>query len=359
MASGLSPDVVASAFNDLEKGFINQFDKFSPAFEHILDRQPSQLVKAKFYEWTLVHSGVGQFNTLMDPDQVIQAGRRQGSVRARAAVPVHIYAWEVPFDDYRVLNSAADLVKLIESYPERCLLEMQQVLNAQFVMGGRPELSGFCTLNGDATYNPRGLQLESGLLAFSAPSTQTGTVHGIDRGSVKGWNNKYEHISSFSADGRKLLRKAYYDASQEGGSDKVNGNIDLMLADPATFDNYVEDQDTRLVLNDTPKGDDPLAKSGRDGIPFLNATMYRENDIDLSGFTTANAQLGVCYALHTAQLQMLHQGADSSRETDGKFAMRGPMRPYDREIHRWEYVMAMNIMTKQLRNHAAITGGAQ
>lgn len=358
--AGISPDVVISAFNDLEKGYTTTFDSYNPVFDKILQRTPAKKVKSKFHEWTLTPEGPGTINILQDADQEIEGGRRQSSVRARAYVPTIIYAWDVPYQDFRDMSSEADLADLIRTYPDRGLLELQEILAEQFVMGNRAEVNAFPTLNGDATYDPRGFGAESGFLAFAPIASQTGTVHGVARNSIPGWANQYRHITSFQANGRKQLRAAHSDASSAVRAQ--SGALDCLIADALTFDNYVEDlDDMTLIMNKSPSGTGDMNKGAREGVPFLQggATMYREHHIDLTQFTTPNAQLGVCYGIHSDYLKMLSQGADPAKETDGKFALRHVGRIPVKEVERWEYIVAMAPYVSSLRQHFAVTGGAQ
>lgn len=357
--AGFSRDVVASAFNELAKDYETTFDQYIPAWQHIAEKAKSTRVDAKFYEWTLVPEGVGTFNEILDGDQDIEGGRRQSSVRARAYVGTYIYAWDVPWMDFRHLNSKADVVKLIKNYPERSLIEMQEVFNEQFVMGNRSEIAGFTTLNGDTTYNPMGLGAESGLLSFAPLGSQTGTVHGVTRNSIVGWANQHQQITSFQANGRTKLREAYYDA--EAAFRGTSDGVDVILADPLTFANYIEDLDDMTILqNVSPSGTGDKNRKMRRGVPFLEAggTMYREHHIDLTQFSTTSAQQGVAYGLNTTYLSSLHMGADPNKETDGQFALREVGRIPTKEVERWEYVVCKAIIAEQLRCHFTVTGGA-
>lgn len=355
-----SPDVLVTALQELMPGYRNTWDTYHPCFDAIVSRGQKRTLKHPWLEFGLVPEGPGSLNDVIDGDEFLKGGRRQSAVRGKAYASTLIYVYDVPGQDLREANGEADVVELIRKYPERALLDFQDIIARQLVMGNGPGASSFFTLNGDATYNPKGLTAQNGMMAFTDAASQTGNVFEVTRNSILGWHNQYGHITSMGANGLKTMRKAYWDASQQMA--QAEGDVDLMFADRDTYDNYIDElNDFVQFVNrekDTKEGD-PAPSKLREGVRFQNATMYAEPYIVRSKFVTPNAQQGVCYGLHSASLHVFTQGSDAKMETGGDFAHRGPVRLPNQDMWRYEYVLSMGLYSDNLRCNFAVTGGAQ
>ena len=357
---GFSHDVIRSSLFKLEPSFSTTFDTWNPAFMTLVKNKPSKKLTKRYTEFTLVPSGPGRLNKIVQGDERIRGGRRQNAIRGRAYCATLIYAWDLPGQDLRDLADEDDVVGLIKEYPTTALSEFCQMLARQFCTGDVTDADTFPTLNGDASFDPRGVEASEGMLAFAPPLSQTGTVFGVARNSIPNWHNQYGHITSFAADGNKVLQTVYNDSSDQ--MMESEGPVDLLLADPFTYENYADSvlPHIRLVNKDVSAVSPTPAKDLRRGLPFAAgaATMYRERNIDLTAFITPEAQNGVCYMIHSKAMEMMHQGGNSKMETDGNFALRGGDRLQDQEAWRYEFVLSRGIYTKNLRVHGAVTGGA-
>lgn len=355
-----SPDVIVTALQELLPGYQETFTLFHPAFDAVVKRGQKRKAKHPFMEFGLVPEGPGTLNDIVDGDEFLAGGRRQSAVRGNTFAATMIYVYDVPGQDLREANGTADVIGLIKRYPERALMDFYEIIARQLVMGDGAGASQFMTFNGDATYNPKGLGARQGMLEFAPPLAQVGTPFGVTRNSILGWHNQYRHITSFGGDGLKKIRQAYYDGSQQMAM--TEGDVDLMFADRDTYDNYVDELTDFIQFvkskADVAKGD-PTPSKMREGIPFLNATMYPEPHIDITRFTTPNATLGVLYGIHSASLHVYTQGSDGKMETDGDFAHRGPTRLPNQDMWRYEYILSMGIYSDNLRCNLAVTGGAQ
>jgi|TARA_R100001230_G_C5679191_1_gene185578 hypothetical protein len=351
-----SPDVLVTALQKLLPGYQETFTTYHPAFDAIVKNGQKMKLQQPYLEFGLVPSHPGSVTILNTGSEVIQGGRNQDATRANTMATTMIYAWDVPGEDLRRANGPADLLGLIKKYPERGLLGFQDLLGKQLVMGSVSEVGSFITFNGDVTYDPKGMGARQGIFSFQAASAQTDTVFGVAKNSVKGWHNKYAHINSFGSEGRKKLRNAFFECQKEGGSPL--GSPDLIFASPDTFENYIDDLDTQILIghNDMAKGDHARGDM-RLGMPFLSATMYREHEIVPANFATTAAQSGVAYGINSKTWHLYTQGSDANMETSGDFALRGPNRIPNQDAWRYEYVFCMGMYTDNLRCNFAVTGG--
>jgi len=354
----LSPDVLVTALQKLMPGYTETFTTYHPLFDAIVKKGQKTKLGQPYLEFGLVPGGPGSITQLVNGSEQIQGGRRQEAVRGNTMATTMIYAYDVPGEDLRLANGAEDLLQLIKRYPERALLDFQDQLGIQLAIGNQADVGSFVTMNGDATYDPKGMGSRDGLFEFADKAAQTKTVHGVQANSVKGWHNQYGHITSFSNDGRRILRNAFYEAAAQGGTQM--GVPDLLFADPGTYENYIQDIDDQILLNraDMAKGDTAPANM-RAGVPFMQATMYREHEIISSAFSTPNAQLGVVYGINSGSFHLYTQGSDAKMETNGDFALRGPNRIVDQDAWRFEYVFSMGLYCDNRRINFAVTGGAQ
>lgn len=355
-----SPDVLTTALQELLKGYNETWTKMHPAFDALVLRGNKGKGKHPYKEFGLVPEGPGQVNDIgSDPDRFINGGRVQSAVKGNTYAATLLYAYDVPNQDLREANGEADVIGLIKKYPERALMDFHERIARQLVMGDGAGCGSFFTFNGDATYNPKGLGARSGLFEFEAPSTQSNTIHGVAANSIVGWHSQYRHITSMGSDGLKQLRGAYWDASQEGA--QAAGNVDLMFGDRDSFDNYCDELEGKVQFIDASKagkGDPAPGSNLRKGVPFHDAIFYPEPYIVRADFTTTNATAGVVYGIHSDCLHMYTIGSDSSKETNGDFAVRDAMRLPFQDINRYEIVFAAGMYCDNLRKMFSVTGGA-
>mgnify|MGYP003111188717 FL=1 len=353
-----SPDVLTTALQELMPGFSETFTKFHPAFDAIIMKGNKRQAQGPYIQFALVPDGPGFLTQIVSGNEVIAGGRKQNSVRATEFAATMIYAYDVPGQDLREANNKMDLVELIRRYPERSLAEFHELIARQLVMGDVTDANNFLTWNGDATYDPKGLGPQQGIFSFQDAASQTTDAFGVAKNSITGWHNQYQHIASFTAEGRRKLREAYYDASQEMAN--TEGDVDLMFADRATFDNYIDDLDdqVQIVTRSTRDGDRAPGKM-REGIKFLNAVMYPEQYIVPANFITPAATEGVCYGIHSSTWKLFTMGGSmgGADATKGFFDSRGPVRLPTQDMWRYEYVLSLGMYCDQLRCNFAVTGG--
>ena len=355
-----SPDILVTALQELLPGYNETFTLFHPCFDAVVKRGQKGKAKNPWKEFALVPEGPGTLNTIIDGDEFINGGRRQTAVKGDTYASTMVYAYDVPCQDLRNANGEADVVGLIKKYPERAMMDFQEIIARQLVMGNGAGAGSFFTFNGDTTYNPKGLGARRGMFEFNEANAQTTDAFGVARNSIVGWHNQYAHITSMGGDGRKQMRKAYNDASQQGA--QAEGDVDLMFGDRDSFDNYVDDlTDFVQFVNaegDVKKGD-PSPTKLREGIRFKSAIFYPEPFIDRTAFLDPDALLGVIYGIHSASMNLYTAGTDASRETGGDFAARDPFRLPHQEMFRYELVLSMGMYCDNLRRNFAVTGGAQ
>lgn len=354
-----SPDVLITALQELLPGYTETWTKFHPAFDAIVQKGQKSKAKHPWKEFGLVPEGPGTLNDVgTDPDRFLNGGRRQNSVRASTYAATLLYVYDVPNQDLREANGEADLIGLIKKYPERALMDFYEIIARQLVMGNGPGAGSFFTLNGEATYNPKGLGARSGLFEFAAPASQSNSVHGVAANSIVGWHTQYRHITAMGANGLKQLRGAYWDASQEGAA--AAGNVDVMFGDRDSFDNYCDEltQDVQFIAREEAnKGDPSPGSKLRKGVAFHDAIFYPEPYIVRSDFTAANPMAGVVYGINSSTLNCYTSGT-GSLETSGDFAARGPIRLPNQDMNRYEYILSMGLYCDNLRKNFSVTGGA-
>ena len=346
----ISPDVVATALQDLAPGYSELFTTWHPVLDKIVKKGniDRATLKGPYREFVVVTDGPGQVTQVLTGSEVISGGRRQNASRGNAYAPRLIYAFDVPGKDLAEANGANDLAKIIKAYPELGLSDFHERISQQIVMGNGGGVGGFTTLNGETTYSPQGTARD-GALDFAATTAQTGTVFGLNKATLPGWVNQYQ---SFAANGRNRMRQVYYECSRQGS--KVMGPVDCMIGDPTSYLNYIDDFDQEVRVAKI-EGDKAPANV-RMGVQFLDATFYMEEDIVPASFATAAAQNGVIYFLKSSTWHLFTLGNDSGMETKGDFAVRGPIRIPEQDMWRYEYVLNMGMYCDQLRCNGVITG---
>ena len=351
----ISPDVLASALQELMPSYSDLFTKWHPILDRIVTKGniDRDVLTGPYREFAVVTDGPGTVTQILTGSEVIAGGRNQNAVRGDTFAPRLIYAFDVPGKDLAEANGAMDLARIIQHYPELALGDFHERIARQVAVGDGLDVGGFLTLNGATTYNPNGAA-RAGALEFAAPAAQVNTVFGLPKPATSGWVNQYGDITSFATNGRSTMRQVYYAASRQG---KTMGPVDLLLGDEASYLNYIEDLDDQVRVIKV-EGDKAPANI-RQGIKFLDADFYLEDSLDTSAaaFAGTTAANGCIYMMKTAAWYAYTLGHDANRETKGNFAVRGPFRIPEQDVFRYEIVLMMGMNTNQLRCNGVVTGG--
>jgi hypothetical protein len=370
---GISPDVLATALNELMPSYSELFVKWHPLLEKILEggNLTRGTLKGPKREFAVVTDGPGTVTEVATGTEIIAGGRTQNAHRGEVIAPRLIYAFDVPGKDLAEANGEMDLARILQHYPELALADFHERISNQMGTGaGTGGVGGFATLNGNTKFSPQGTD-KDGFFQFLATGSQDNLVHNLQEGTISGWVNQYGDITSFATNGRSTMRKVYFAASRQA---KTLGPVDLMIGDETSYLNYIEDLDDQVRVP-TIKNDTSPANV-RQGIKFLDANFYLDDSIDVSsakytstaagagqggdnsGTGSAAGADGVIYGFKTPTWQMFTLGHDSGKETKGDFAVRGPFRIPDQDMFRYEIVLMMGLHTTQLRANFAITGAA-
>ena len=357
----ISADVLATALNDYAPGLSETFMKWHPVFEKLIKKGnlDQSNLKGPLREFAVVAGGPGTVTEIATGSEVIQGGRKQKLSKGTARAPRLIYAFDVPRKDLDEANGEYDMARILKMYPELGMGEFHEHLSQQLVVGdGANNCGGFLTLNGDASWTPGG-STETGIFEYKTTATQDDTVHGLVKsggtGGVAGWHNQFGKITSFDTDGLDTLRKAYYRCSRQS---KTNGKVDIMLADEGTYHNYLNKLDD--VVRVAAVENDHVPADVRQGIKFLDATMWLEDSLDITNSAFASgadlAQDGVCYMLNseTWEAFILSHGGKG-----GYFNTDGPFRIPEQDMVRYEIILYMGMYCNQLRANGVVTGGNQ
>jgi hypothetical protein len=360
----ISPDVLATALQDLAPGYSELFSLWHPLMERVVlkGNVDRATLKGPFREFVVVSDGPGTVTQVLTGSEIIAGGRRQNAQRGDTFAPRMIYAFDVPGKDLAEANGENDLARIIKRYPELALSDFHERIADQLAAGNSTAgVGGFLTLNGDQNYNPQGTN-RAGVFQYAAPANQNALVFNLTKqggaGGVSGWYNQYGQVSSFATDGRQTMRQVYYAASRQGS--KASGPVDLLLGDETSYLNYIDDLDDQVRVMRV-EGD-KAPKALRQGIPFLEADFYLEQSItdgiNAGNFTAGGSNNGCIYMLKTDTWHMYTLGHDSGMETKGDFAVRGPIRIPEQDMWRYEYVLNMGMYCDQLRANGVVTGGA-
>ena len=357
----ISPDVLATALNELMPAYSEMFVKWHPLLDNILKggNMDRSALKGPKREFAVVTDGPGTVTQVQTGTEIIAGGRTQNGHRGNVVAPRLIYAFDVPGKDLAEANGEMDLARILQHYPELALADFHERIAKQLGTGNGSGVGSFATMNGNSTFNPDG-SARDGFFEFAAVGSQSNVVHGLDPATVTGWNNQYEDVTSFATNGRSLLRKAYFAASRQG---KTLGPVDLMIGDEQSYLNYIEDLDDQVRVSKVEGDKSP--GNVRQGVKFLDADFYLDDAIDISdpkytvvGSSTAAGADGVIYGFKTPTWHLFTMGHDASRETKGDFAVRGPFRIPDQDLYRYEIVLMMGLHTTQRRANFAVTGCA-
>lgn len=353
-----SADVLAGALEELMPGYVETFIKWHPLLEKLWNGGKIERGKAKGYKqtFTVLTGGPGQVTGINTGAEQIQGGRSQNAYKGEAHAGRMIYAFDVPRVDLDEVNNEQDMARLLEDYPEAALGDFWERLASQLGVGNGTDVGNFPTLCGDTTYTDRN-GTPQGILEFAAPTSQTNTVHGLDKASVSGWTNQYGVINSFTADGRKTLRKVFHTVSRQH---KALGIVDLMLGDEDSFLNLLDDMDDYVHISAVKDGDHGEPGDSREGIKVWRSEFWLDDAIDVTAptVTTADAQEGIIYLFKTKTWRMFTMSGDKNRSTPD-MQVSPPMRPYDLDAYRFEIVLHAGLYCKDLRCNGVVTGGAR
>tara|TARA_R110001583_G_scaffold188859_2_gene351303 strand:- start:3 stop:1121 length:1119 start_codon:yes stop_codon:yes gene_type:complete len=366
----ISPDVLATALNELMPSYSDLFVKWHPLLDKVLKggNMDRASLKGPEREFAVVTAGPGTVTHVDTGSEIIAGGRNQAAHRGKVGAPRLIYAFDVPGKDLAEANGEMDLARILQHYPELALADFHDRISNQLGTGNGTGVGAFPTLNGNTTFTPStsGGALD-GFFQFRAGASQDNTVHNLACSGattpIAGWNSQYQDITSFAVDGRTQMRKAYYAASRQA---KTLGPCDLMIGDESSYLNYIDDLDdaVRVAKIDGDKAPGNV----RQGIKFLDADFFLDDSIDTSNanYTVAGTGIsgtgstagadGVIYGFKTPSWYWYSLGHDSTRETKGDFAVRGPFRIPDQDMYRYEIVLMMGLHTNQLRANFSVTG---
>jgi hypothetical protein len=364
----ISPDVLATALNELMPSYSDLFVKWHPLLDSVLKggNMDRASLKGPLREFAVVTAGPGTVTHIDTGSEIIAGGRNQAAHRGKVGAPRLIYAFDVPGKDLAEANGEMDLARILQHYPELALADFHERISNQLGTGNGNGVGAFPTLNGNATFTPAGTALD-GFFQFVPGASQDNVVHNLEctggaaATAIAGWNSQNEDITSFAVDGMTQMRKVYYAASRQA---KTLGPCDLMIGDESSYLNYIDDLDDAVRVAKI-EGD-KAPGNVRQGVKFLDANFFLDDSIDTSNtlFTTGTnsgtssnrGADGVIYGFKTPTWYWYSLGHDTSRETKGDFAVRGPFRIPDQDMYRYEIVLMMGLHTNQLRANFSVTG---
>ena len=354
-------DVLNFAQEKLIPKWTEQFYQHHPVLDKVIMKGNIERTKlgGPFVEFPVVTNGPGAVTRIETGSEVYSSTRRTVGNKGTVYCPRMIYSYIIPGKDLSEATGETAIARLLKVYPEAALMEFHEMIVSQFVNGNgsADNVHGFVTLNGDTTYNTGGTaSAENGILDFAAPGSQTDVVLGMNKGSVTGWQNQYQNVSSFATDGRSKMRRAYWDASLQG---KQGGPVDVMLGDIASFNNYYDDLDDQVRYQIKFEGEKGR-RGVRQGLMFQEAEFYVEPSLDtsLTTFDASRRGNGVIYFLKSDSWHLYTMGEDTGMETKGDFALRGPTKVPGQDAWEWEIVLAMQMYCDRLNANAVVDGTA-
>jgi hypothetical protein len=291
----ISPDVLATALDELMPAYSELFVKWHPLLDKVLEggNMDRAALKGPRREFAVVTGGPGTVTQVQTGSEIIAGGRSQNAHRGQVLAPRLIYAFDVPGKDLAEANGEMDLARILQHYPELALADFHERIAKQLGTGNGSGVGGFCTFNGNVKFNPDGTPVTAS--SRSRRRAARALVHNLlseggDAASIDGWFNQYEDITSFAVNGRTKLRKAYFAASREG---KTLGDVDLMIGDEQSYLNYIEDLDDQVRV--TKVEGDKAPGQVRQGVKFLNADFFLDDAIDIAAATFASGGTGWRY----------------------------------------------------------------
>jgi hypothetical protein len=368
---GRSADILASTLNDLLPDYEETFTKNHPLWERVRKNGKFNKRKLKGPQllFDVLTGGPGYAATDRTGSTVLAGGRRQNLKQGNEDPARIIYYWNVPEKDLDEASTEYDFANLVENYGIPAMADVSERIAAQLARGASSagtdanggDVEGFLTLNGDQSYTPQDTtSLRSGVFQFAAIASQTNTVHGLPMSGAAanpttGWYHQYGTISSFSVDGRKVMRTHHDKAMQEGA--QFVGAMDLLIGDDGSYQNYADDLDDQiqsLVVEG-----DPNKTKVREGMKFKAGVFFPDPAIDITdttAFTTAAARNGVIYGMTTADWEMIMIGPGNG---DKIFRVGEPIPVSQQPLIQYRLTSYSNVFCKNLRRQMVITGGAQ
>ena len=355
-------DVLNFATQKLIPKWTEQFYQHHPILDKVLLKGNIEkgTQGGPYLEFPVVTNGPGKVTRIETGSEVYASTRRTVGTRGQIYCPRMVYSFIIPGKDLAEASGETAIARLIKVYPEAALMEFHEYIVSQIVNGngGTNNVEGMLTLNGATTFNPQGTAV-NGVLDFLSPAAQNTaaeTVLGITKSTTTGWYNQYQTVSSFATNGRKQMRRVYWDASLQG---KQGGPVDLMIGDIASYNNYYDDLDDQVRYATSFKGES--GKAVRQGLMFQEAEFYVEPELDttLSQFSTSSVSSnGAIYYLKSDSWHIYTQGEDTGMETKGDFAFRGPVKVPGQDAWEWEIVLSMQMYCDRLNANGAVAGTA-
>ena len=350
-------DVLNFATQKLVPKWTEQFYQHHPVLDKIVLKGNIErgTQGGPYLEFPVVTNGPGKVTRNETGSEVSSSVRRTGGTRGQIYAPRMVYSFIIPGKDLAEASGETAIARLIKVYPEAALMEFHEYIVEQLVNGNGSgnNVQGFLTLNGDTSFDASGTA-EAGILDFTTPTLQTETVLNIAKQGTTGttgWFNQYQNVSSFATDGRKQMRRVYWDASLQG---KQGGPVDPMIGDILSFNNYYDDLDDQVRYNI--KFDGERGKGVRQGLMFQEAEFYVEPGLDPTDTDVFTSRDGVIYFLKTDTWHLYTQGEDSGMETKGDFAFRGPVKVPGQDAWEWEIVLSMQMYCDRLNANGCIDG---
>lgn len=363
-----SADILASTLQDLLPGYVDLYTLNHPLWSRVKSGGGfnRRKLKGPWVEFNVLTGGPGQAVTDRTGSTVLAGTRAQKLVRGIEYGARIIYYFAVPEKDLDEASTPYDFANLVENYGEAGMADVMERMANQLARGASTSgtdplgggVDGFITLNGESTYNPQSGG-RTGVFEYAARASQGDTVHDIPKEGAAsgtfGWYNQYGDINSFGMDGRKVLRTVRDAANQQGAS--LDGGIDLLLGDDASYQNYAENLDDQVVaaVVENDKGQGRI----REGLKFGTATFFSEPAIDLTdtaSFTTATSRSGLIYGLCSKDWEMFTVG-DKNAGSD-LFTVSDPIPVPDQPLIHYRVTFYANMLCKNLRRQFAVTGGA-
>ena len=355
-----SADVLNFATQKLVPKWTEQFYQFHPVLDKVILRGNIEKAHtgAPYLEFPIVTNGPGAVTRIETGSEVYSSTRRTIGQKGRLYCPRMIYSYIIPGKDLAEASGETAIARLLKVYPEAAIMEFHEMIVNQFVNGNgsSDNVQGFVTLNGDTTYDTGSGLTESGVLDYQAFGSQTGTVFNLDKASITGWSNQYRtcEATGFAPEG-------------------LGGPCDLMLGDIISYNNYYDDLDEQVRFASSFKGE--TGRPVRQGLMFQESEFYVEPQLDTSlsvfaetesgsGSTSTyhpregGTSRGLIYFLKTDTWHLYTMGENSSMETKGDFAVRGPTKVPGQDAWEWEIVLGMQLYCDRLNANGVVTGTA-
>lgn len=312
----------------------------------------------EYAAFDVVVDGPGSAVKIMGGGEAYSYGRRNITRQGRVYIPTHIYAYAVEGEAMRHAHGETGIKNLLQLYPEKAMKDLQQRIVSQVLVGNQAtaNLDGFCTLNGDTTYNPDGTAL-NGLFDFAALAAQNQTVESLMKQSgvngVTGWYNQYGNVTSFATNGKSTMRQVYSACQMRAGT---YGTPDLGITDSISLNNYYDSLDDQVRYASAIKGEE-----GRDmpeGLMFHSMPIFVDVAMDDGSASFGHTTNGTMYFINTKTFFILTLGGDSEYETKGFFDVRGPFKLEGRDAWGWEIVTAFQPACRYLKANGCLEGTA-